>query len=264
MRSAVLSGFLFLSSLAWGQLSLLGVGGPQAAAGGAITWTLIQHKENFACTGTNGSPADISCAVTVTSTGAGHLLLAMSSMFVTQALAPTFTSVTGDGTWTHCPSQMANLNYSANNWENADCAYILSSTGGATTITYTWHIGGAIPAWFIDVEVLEVSRSTGTATYETCGGGGATDCTIITPNPCTACTGPVPTVTGNADFVAQWNASENDCSAVASPYNTSPSPVFDHSNVTGAYSWSLSQTSGNAASWTCTSGGVPRSAAAFK
>ena len=222
------------------------------AGGGAVTWTLAQHKENFTCSGTGPTAA---CAATVTALGAGHAAIVLSTLFA-QGTTPTFGSVAGDAGLTHCPAQLAANQYSAGIWEASDCAYATSLTGSGTTVTFTWAVQSG-NSWNADIEVLELVRSTGTATLETGG-------TQQTTSTCATCTGPTPVVTGNADVVAVVNANENDCTAVASPYNTSPSPQVDNSNVFGIFGWSLSQTSANTASYTCTSGGTAMSTVSFK
>lgn len=239
-----------------------------ASGGGGITWILVQHPNNIACT--SSGPATATCTVTTSSTTVGDLLVLVSSIWVNYGTSmvsgPAISGISGDGTWTHCPSQFSQVNYAFNDWDTADCEYILSATGGATSIAVTWsNLSGSNND--TDVELLEFKRSTGTATYEPCGAGGATACTATLPtsSACTSCTGPTPTVTGT-DVVIAWNANENECLTVASPYNVSPSPDTDHAtmNVFGIFSWSLSQATGVAAVYSCNSGGFAASAAAFK
>lgn len=223
----------------------------------SVTWTLIHHTTNFTCSATP-------CNVTIPALTAGNGALFLSSMF-NATTTQTITGITLSGeTPVHCPSQYADQNYSGTNHEIADCFYIASAVGGGgTTVAVTWTNTGS-GAINIDVDVLEFHRSVGSATLETCGGGGATACTSLNSNVvCTSCTGPTPTVTA-VDFVAAWNANENVCSAVASPFNTSPSPDVDSTNVTAVFSWSLSQSSGNPAVYTCTSGKLGMSTIAFK
>lgn len=237
-----------------------GVGGGMTAGG--KTWTLIQHPKNFTCSGTAGV-GNITCTVTASSSTSGNLLILLSGLFVpAQSGNPSFSSASGDSVWTHCPSQGAFENYSGSNWEASDCAYILSATGGATSFSFVWQLNSTGGSYSADTELLEFHPSSGGATYETCGAGGATAC-VTTSASCSTCTGPTPTVTGT-DVVVIANANENDCTAVASPFNVSPSPDVDNVNVFGLFGWSLSQTSGNAASYTCTAGGAAMLAAAWK
>lgn len=234
-------------------------------AGGGKTWTLVQHPKNFTCTFATGA-VTAPCTVTSSATTAGNLLVLIGTMFVSGPVGVPGgggNSASGDGTWTHCPSQLAAENYSGVNWEASDCFYITSATGGATSEIFTWAYGSNSSfGGSVDAELLEFHPSSGGATYETCGGGGSTACTTTSAS-CSACTGPTTTVTGT-DVVVVANANENDCTAVASPFNVSPSPDVDNVNVFGLFGWSLSQTSGNAASYTCTAGGAAMLAAAWK
>lgn len=229
-----------------------GIGGGTSAAG--VTWTLSHHTTNFACT----TPP---CVTTIPQIAAGHAVLILSSVFYGNGSVTLNTPTLSGETFTHCPSQYADQNYSGLNHSIADCYYLLSAAGGGgTSLSVPWS-----NADNVDVDVLDIVRSTGSATLETCGGGGATACTSLNSNiACTSCNGPTPTVTSNPDFVASWNANENDCTAVASPFNTAPSPDVDNSNVFGLFSWSLSQSSGNPAVYTCTSGKLGMSAIALK
>lgn len=228
---------------------------------GGVSWTLIQHLTNFTCAGTAGVGAK-SCSVTASVTS-GDLLVLVSGSFVEAQVSvpPAFGSATGDS-FIHCPSQLANEQYATNTYESVDCAYILSATGGTATFAFAWQYNSSSGSYDIDVGLYEYRRSTGTATYETCGAGGATAC-VATSGSCAPCTGPTPTVTGT-DVVIVANANENDCTAVGSPFNVSPSPDVDNSNVFGIFAWSLSQTSGVPAVYTCSAGGAAMMALAFK
>lgn len=249
-------------SLLYGQQVITARFRSGGGGGGGVTWTLIQHPTNFTCAGTTGV-ATQTCSVTTAATTAGNLLVLVSGSFVGAqiSVAPAFGSATGDSL-THCPSQLGNEQYAANSYESVDCAYILSATGGATTFSFSWQYNSSGGGYDINVGLYEYHRSTGTATYETCAGGGTAACVVLSSS-CTTCTGPVPTVTGT-DIVIASNSNENDCTAIASPFNTSPSPDVDNSNVFGITGWSLSQTSGNAAVYTCTAGGAAMMAVAFK
>jgi hypothetical protein len=227
-----------------------GIGGGHSSGGG-VTWTLIQSPHNFSCTANTNT-----CAVTVASTTAGNLGLLVSSGFTGGGGgSPTYSSITGD-TFTHCPSQYANE--TSGNSETTDCGYVLSLAGGATSLTFNWS--GSMNQ--IDMQFFEFHRSTGTASVDTCGGGGATACTTTSAS-CSTCAGPTPTVTGSADVVIQWIAQDTGCTAIASPYSNSPGPYFNNAVASG-YAWSLSQTSGNASSWTCTADFAAMAAIAFK
>lgn len=226
----------------------------KGSGGGGITWTLTQHPSNLAC-------VTAACAVTISALTAGNGALVASVDYTGTGAAQTISSATLTGeTLTHCPSQYADFISGGGIHANVDCYYVASAAGGgSTTVTVTWSQGVNV-----DVQVLEFHRSTGTATLETCGGGGASACASTNGGAsCSTCTGPTPTVTAT-DFVAAWNANENDCTSVASPFNTAPSPNVDNANVFGFFAWSLSQSSGNAAVYNCTSGTIGMAAIAFK
>src|ERR1700761_8371561 len=88
----------------------------------SATWTVVQAKSN-SCGSTNA------CAVTVSSTGAGHVLVIF---FNTDTSTTTISSVTGGGTWTLCGSTCHVGNVSSG---YMDPSSTLSSPSGATTIT---------------------------------------------------------------------------------------------------------------------------------
>jgi hypothetical protein len=222
-----------------------GPGTPHTA--GAVTWTIVQVASNLTCTASTGTT--FTCAITgLTPITPGNALLLMSSLFMNANGPGTFSSASGDSALTHCPSQ-ANHQADGSGQLQTDCAVALSATGGGTSVSFTWGNLTASGTFGIDAVAYEVHRSTGSASIDTCGAGTATACTAVSAS-CTTCVGPTPTVTGT-DFVAAWNAVDPSCSAVASPYNSSPTPIFDPTNVGGSFAGSLSQTSGIPASWTC-------------
>ena len=228
-----------------------GIGG-----GGAITWTLTQHSAAIVHCSTVSS-----CAGTLPGNDtAGDLVVVMGAWFVNGGAAPVFSSISGSETMTHCPSQAGSVNPSGSILLDTDCAYILSAAGGFSSFTFNL----TATTNDIDIYVLEFARSSGTASIDTCGAGGAIAC-VATSTSCTTCTGATPTITGNADVVMTWAAFGQVPTGVASPYNTSPSPVLDTTNVEGGFGWSLSQTSANAASWSQTpTGAASLSTIAFK
>lgn len=226
------------------------------SSGSGARWTLVQHAHNYTCTAT--APGDSPCTVTVTSTGAGHLLLLLSSAFQSGTSAqttPTFRSASGDGLWTHCPSNVAASGNNSNlAFEATDCAYILSSTGGATSVSFTWNLKANTTTANIDVEFLEVSRSTGTAILDASGSTSNNNCSTG------SCIGPALTLNGASEFVAQWIAHSDGCSAISGASYTNP---FDNdtSNVFGTFAGALNQSSAPAQTWTCsTTGGTPYTA----
>src|SRR5579871_1271764 len=98
------------------------------AAPASATITLTQVKANSACSG-----AGTTCAVSVTSTGAGHALFA--GMIGGDTTTNPLTGVTAgacSGSWVHCPNCSAGAAAGS-----VDGFYCLSATGGSTTITLT-------------------------------------------------------------------------------------------------------------------------------
>jgi hypothetical protein len=217
------------------------------SSGPAPTWTVVQVASNLTCTASTGTT--FTCTITgLAPITPGNALLLMSSLFMNANGPGTFSSASGDSALTHCPSQ-SNHQADGSGQLQTDCAVALSATGGGTSVSFTWGNLTASGTFGIDAVAYEVHRSTGLASIDTCGAGTASACTAINAS-CTTCVGPTPTVTGT-DFVAVWNAVDPSCSAVASPYNSSPTPIFDPTNVGGSFAGSLSQTSGIPASWTC-------------
>lgn len=140
----------------------------------AATWTMVQHPSRLNCT----SP----CAVTVTSTGAGHLLVGLA---VFSSTGQTITSITG-GTSVH-PGGCA----ASGGGGSSDLAYVLSATGGATTITFTGT------AQFEFAELIEYSNANGAA-FDVCANRVQTSAGT---NIAGVSAG---TLTGTNDVINQW------------------------------------------------------------
>jgi hypothetical protein len=90
----------------------------------------------------------------------------------------------------------------------------------------------------LDVELYEVHRSTGTATYDT----GSASTTLTS---CTSCTPPSITLAG-PDFVATWGGFFQ-VPSISSPYSN-PNDI-DNVNVFGGFAGALNQSSYSAATW---------------
>jgi hypothetical protein len=232
------------------------------------TWTLVQHPNKFTCSGT--TPGNLACSVTVTSPVAGHLLVMLSSSFEGTTVASTvqaFVSASGDGTWTHCPAgartSATGVSTPNQEFEATDCAYILSATGGATSVTFTWNFQSNTSTANIDVEFLEYARSGGAATFDTQG--------IVSNANCfgsggSACIGPALTLAGGNELVLQWISQANGVTSISGGAYTNP---FDNdaTNVFGAFAGALNQSTATAQTWVTTgsSGGyTAMSAIAFK
>src|SRR5579863_4128138 len=77
-----------------------------------------------------------SCAVTVATTGSGHILIAMFALQNAGTAVTAVSDSTGEA-WVHAPN--CNVTSGSN---GVDCWYVLSSTAGATTITATLNSSG--------------------------------------------------------------------------------------------------------------------------
>lgn len=206
-----------------------------------VTWTLVQHPTSFATHCGSGA-----CAVTVSSTTAGNLLVVLVSTWGLNAGLQS-TAVSGDGTWTHAGASWPNdWNYFTTNYNSTDVHYRLSATGGATTITVTptWNSGATSQA--TDVMIREYHRSTGTASFDA---GGVT-ANGAGQNACTSCAGPSVTLTGSADVCVQWGASNRVFSAIDSSYAN-----LDHedTDVQGASADNVAVSSYSVPNWTISS-----------
>jgi hypothetical protein len=152
------------------------------------TWTLTQVKDKTACSGTT-------CAVTVTSTGAGHLLIAGFSDSTSHV--QTISSVTAGacaGSWVHCPNCAIN----ATGDGSIDFSYCTNSASGITSITITTSLtmGTGIGV------IWEASSSLGTIAIDS----GAAPSGTKTDTTCTSCAGVSLTLSGNNDFIAALSA----------------------------------------------------------
>jgi hypothetical protein len=174
--------------------------GPGGVSNAGVTMTVVQHPKNTSCGGTG------TCIVTTSATTAGNLLLVISAAY--SPTLRTYTLASGDGTWTHCPASATSVLSGATHLY-ADCAYILSATGGATAITWTWN--STVSAQ--NVEVIEVSRSSGSWVYDTGG--------TNTSAGCSSCTAVALSLSGTNDYITQFGELNSTPSAISSPY-TSP------------------------------------------
>lgn len=210
-------------------------------SGGAV-WTVIQHPSNYTCTApTTGSTQTMACTVTATPITAGNAILLLSSIFGASTVAPTFTSATGDSTWTHCPSAYATASNTLGR-ETTDCAYVLSATGGGTSFVFTWTGTGVSSShYFMDVELIEVHRSVGTSTLDASNGSTASNAATRV--------GPVCSLSSTSDYVAQWIAETESVTAISGASYTNPFDL-DSTNVVAGFAGALNQSSAPAQTWT--------------
>ena len=233
--------FLLIWTLIFGALPQNpgpSVTGALAASGGGVTWTLVQHPHNWTCTST--ASGNLACTVTATATTAGDgLLLALSYYAaVTTAGVPTYVSASGDSTWTHnagCAASGFNT-ASGDVYSGTDCAYIANATGGATSLVMTYNFTNVktVDGVFMDLELYEVKRSTGTPSIDVLNAAPSNSCTAT-------CTGPTLALTGT-DYVAEWAATCNPPTVPGSPW-TNPSDVDTANNQIAGFLGALNQTS---------------------
>ena len=161
------------------------------------TWSLVQVKDNTACT------SGTTCAVAVTSTGAGNLLVAGVQNFATTSIS----SVTAGAcatTWTHAPSG----NLFVSGVGAVDLYYCTQSNSAQTSITIT--VGSAFGTNGVGI-IWEASSSLGSIAIDSGAtpSGNKNDSTT-----CTSCAGVALTLSGNNNFTAAVAACGGTCSAV--------------------------------------------------
>ena len=206
--------------------------GTQPTSGGTVNWTLA----NFTYFGTCGNVT--SCSPTgVPNFTAGNAVV-LGAMTGATTANP-ITGVTGGGgTWVHCPS--CSVAHSGSG--SVDFYYNLSVAGGAPSLNVT--IGSSFP--FFAVQVWEVNRGTGTATYDTSN--------TATPATCTSCATPALTLTGSKDAIFELAAPANSITAISTyTFNSNADSV--------GVAYGLNITTGTAVNWTQSPTGIPAEAA---
>jgi len=202
------------------------------------TWAAVQRAENTACT-TNP------CTITVSSTGSGHLGIVVIFDYTHHTV---ISSVSGGGTWVH-PTGSSSCNEYANS-SDVDCAYTLSTTSGATSITLSF---GTTPGPYAAAEYGEWSYTASPASFDAAG----VATTSSNTNPQTAV---ALTLTGSNDLIVQFLSGTWAATAISSPYTS-------QANFTNGYGFAgaINTTSGSAPSWTMnnTGAGVVMGAIAF-
>jgi hypothetical protein len=224
-RLLIILALFTLSSPAWG------------------TWGIVQQKSTSAC---NASP----CAVTVSATGAGNLIVVVLEDFaLTQRTISSVSCTSSCGTWVLCGATCQGKTTAAGCNASVDMAWVLTSTAGATSVSVT--LSGA-PVGDV-VFVYEFSLS-GTASLN----AGATPRGVRNQSTsATSVAGVTLTLSAVNSVVIQGDASCGTSSAIDSGYVG----LF----VTGdGGAYLLNTTSGVAPNWTQTSAGAELVAAAFQ
>lgn len=201
-RRGVRAPLRLMSMAPQSTMLLMGVSGG-GGGGGTNTFTLSQHVNtgSGACNG--GAGADCP-ALTVSATGAGNVGVIM--LLNAQASGHNIASVSGGGTWVIPAASACELGN--NNEGDVSCAYILSLTGGVTSITVTMNAASTLT----DVTYWEYSVSPGPALLDTTG-------TVRNTSASTSQTCNTLTLTGTKDIIVSGIVnSAGNVSSVASPY----------------------------------------------
>ncbi len=201
---------------------------------GFASITLVQHT--ITPSGTCSSTSN-TCTIAVSSTGANHagVLLAENAT----GSSVTITSVSGGGTWTRPAA--CHLFSAASG--SINCAYTLSTTASATSITLTWS--SATPG-FSRISFYEYSSTTTSIIID----AGATAINAGSNATSTTPIGVSLTLTGANDVIVQGIATQGaTVSSVAAPYSgfLASSTQFGSSNNLNTASsspptWTLSTT----------------------
>ena len=226
-----------------------GIGGES----NSVTWSFIQSNPGN-CANPSYAPTTYSCQFNLT-TVPGDLLIMDSVSGVSAAATTTaYTLTTGDSTWTPCPASGAVLLD-----VTSQCAYILSAAGGASTFTVTYTaVTSGTYAWVLIIDLIEVRRSSGTATYVA---GGETTSTNCGPS----CTSPALTLTGASDYINQFAVFNATLSAGPGGAYTHPADLANNSGLYSGFAGALNQSSGAAVTWAPSAGAAAvMSGVAFK
>lgn len=202
----------------------------------AVRWTVIQHTLALNCAPVTEENLNY-CTVTTTPVTAGNAVIISEALLgINPVVSPTFNYVSGDN-FTHCPGTQTAVQFGGDGsgntgyWETTDCAYILSATGGGSSFTFSVNFWGNGPTYTMDVHVVEVHRSTGTAVFDTSASTTAIDCS--------SCIGPTVQL-GGSDYVYVFAALWNTPGTISAPY-TNPQDV-DSNYVDAIFGGALNQT----------------------
>lgn len=194
------------------------------AAPAWASFTLVQHPLNASCSSGNAT-----CSVTVSSTGAGHLIVAIAG--TNAGTADPISSVSGGGTYTNC----SNCSIANSGSGTLDAAYTLNSTSGATSISVTMS---SAPSAVWKVEILEYSFTNGPISLDASGSTSNTTSTSSPPGQGLA-------VAGLNDVIVQAIKVGPNATAISGSY-TSPA------DFSGSYGWAgwVNTITGTAPTWT--------------
>lgn len=200
----------------------------------SATFTLVQHPNKTTC-GTATT-----CALTVTSTGAGHLLIAVGLQFNANT---TISSITNEATWVHCTSCSATQAASG----TTDAWYTLSATGGVTSITFNFAASTSAI-----IEMVELSFTAGPVALDQQGNR------VQSTSTASAAGVSLSAFTGSNDAVVQFMTTSGSGGTAVSGGFTADFPAGD------GVGWLLNTASNTAPNWTQGSGADALGALAFK
>jgi len=239
----ILAAVLALSLSSFAQVigggAKIGGGATFGGSGAVGSFTAVHPAQTITTCG-----ATVSCAITVTSTAAGSTLLLIAEGYLNGSGPRNFSSVNGG--MTHCSGASWGNNYSGGNYTFGDCAYLLSTTGGDTTFTWTWDFAPTAQS----LHFYEISHTGGAVSIGTI--------TAVSDAACTTCTLGANTLTGGTNYAQYqiWTGGD-----VMSAITGSYTAVYDTNNFNSAYL--LNSASGSAPSVTQASSLTVKGSAIF-
>lgn len=230
--------FLMFCAVASAQM-LQSITNDVAVVAGGATATLIQHPV-VDCVGTVST-----CAVTVSSTGTGHLLVITAAGGGATA---TITGISAGGTFVPCTGCTVT---GAATGVSLEGGWVLSSTSGVTSITVTFSTTLGHPV----VSIAEYS-CTGTISHDVDG-------TVDSSSNTSPFPGVALTLAGTNDVITQWAGGVAvDPTAISGAYTA----FIDHPAAGFAFAAAINTVVGTAPNWTAAgnAGGDTGAAIAMK
>lgn len=235
MRRGWLIGWLVLAILAcaaWQQSGVPMMGSTTTPAAGGI-WTMIQHV-----TVAQASCAASTCTATLTSTGAGNLLVASASYNTGINSIRTITGVTSADCVASWQLPAGTQGFDATTFNGVDIAYCLNSASGKTTLVVTMNAGTGN----LSIEAIEYHWSASTIALDGTPANAVN--TASASPPCVA-----QTLTHTSDVVFQVIKGNRTVTAISGSY-TNPAD-FDSTNNAGFSGWiNVATTSPTTCTWT--------------
>ena len=189
----------------------------------------------------SSSCSGTTCTITVASTGSGHLLV-LAGVGDSTGSAHSFSSASGGGSWVHCTACTNGGLFFGSTYSSNDIAYVLSSSSGATSITWTWN--GSMTSSGLLFEELSYSGST--ITYDTAGNGGLLAA-------CSSCSGVALSPAGSQEVIIQYGNPLNSITGISG--GTYGNLIID-SNFSDSFATQLNSANGTAPAWSTSSSGT--------